>query len=227
MAVSGLVQYRSARRGGKGRRHSQVEIRLPPSMQEPLMIKKLAFALAALSMSAAASAQVYGSFGLGLSRWQGNDSACVGALVCDRDDTSYRAALGYRFNSWIAIEGSYIGFGKMKVRQTGVWTSFDAAGPAVAAAFTMPLGSDKLYLRGRLGLVSMQTKVSVTDDVLGTASDVGSSMQPYAGFGIGYRLTPYMTLDGSLDVSRAKYGNTSGSFKANVAAANVGLTFDF
>jgi hypothetical protein len=191
------------------------------------MIKKLAFALAALSMSAAASAQVYGSFGLGLSRWMDNDSACVGALVCDRDDTSYRAALGYRFTSWIAIEGSYVGFGKMKVRRGTAWTSFDAAGPALAAAFTMPLGGDKVYLRGRLGLVSMQTKVSVTDDVLGTGSDVGSSIQPYAGFGVGVRLTPYMTLDGSLDVARAKYGNTGSSISSKVAAANVGLTFDF
>lgn len=191
------------------------------------MMKKLAFAVAALSMSAAASAQVYGSLGLGLSRWLDNDSACVGALVCDREDTSYRAALGYRFNSWIAIEGSYVGFGKMRVRQSTSWTSFDAAGPALSAAFTVPLGGDKVYLRGRLGLVSMQTKVSVTQDAGGTASDVGSSTQPYAGFGVGYRLTPYMTLDGSFDVSRAKYGNTGGSIKSKVAAANVGLTFDF
>lgn len=191
-------------------------------------MKKFAFALAALSMSAAASAQVYGSLGLGLSGWRGNDSACAGATVCDREDTSYRAALGYRFNSWIAIEGSFIGFGKMKVRQPGAWTTFDAAGPALGAAFSVPLGGDKVYLRGRLGLISMQTKVSVTEDLVGAAaSAVASSTQPYAGFGVGYRLTPYMTLDGSLDVSRAKYGDTSGSTKATVAALNVGLTFEF
>jgi hypothetical protein len=210
-------------------------------------MKKPAFALMALSMSAAASAQVYGSLGLGVGNWSGNDAFCVEVSVCDREDTSYRAVLGYRFNSWIAIEGGYIGFGKMKTfaayldtaqnRETERYTSLDAAGPALGVAFFVPLAGDKVQLRGRLGLVSMQTKASVTDTVFSTVTNAvvsnvnrtgtTSSLQPYAGIGVSYRLTSYMTLDGSLDVSRAKYGSVGLNDKARLAALNAGLTFEF
>ncbi len=220
-------------------------------------MKKIAFALAALSMSAAASAQVYGSLGLGVSNWSGNDSACVAVSVCDREDTSYRAVLGYRFNSWIAIEGGYIGFGKMKTfvryvpletlpgaieptpvpdREIERFASIDAAGPALGVAFTFPAG-DKLHFVGRAGLVSVQAKQSTTEITYkisdntvvttGKATGVTASWQPYFGAGIGYRLTRYLSLDGSFDVARAKYGSVASNDKARLMALNVGLTFDF
>jgi hypothetical protein len=211
-------------------------------------MKKLAFALAAVSLCASASAQVYGSLGLGASTWSGNDGACAGVSVCDREDTSYRAVLGYRFNSWIALEGGYIGFGKLKTfgvfadpavpdRETEGYSSFDAAGPAIGVAVSVPLGTDKLQLRGRLGLVSMLVRVSTTETTYNTTnnqvtlnvnrSGKTSSLQPYAGLGLGYRFTPSVTLDGSVDVARGKYGSVAVNEKARLMALNVGLTFDF
>ena len=213
------------------------------------MIKKLAFALAALSISATASAQAYGNLSLGMASWRGGDWCSTGAF-CDREDSSYRAVLGYRFNSVVSIEGGFIGFGKIRARDAievtvgattetvGRWVSFDAAGPALGVAATFPLGGGKWYGRGRAGLAMMSVKgIQTIDAVLDDDGEVvraaekttltSTKVQPYLGLGLGYRFTPSVALEGSIDASRAKFEDGGTSTRSNLIAVNIGLTFEF
>ena len=74
-------------------------------------------ALAALTLSTAASAQVYGVVSAGISRL---DVDCTGASSCDKSGTGIKLLGGYRFMPNLAAEIGFFDYGKAKASGSGV-----------------------------------------------------------------------------------------------------------
>ncbi len=175
-------------------------------------------AVAALALSGAASAQVYGTVSAGVSK---HDVDCAGTTSCDDTGSAYKVLGGYKFNPNIAIEGGYMNFGKTKAVVDGIELELGVTGVGVGAAFHQDFATNWNFV-ARLGLVQMKSKLTGrSGGASATFSDSGAEL--YAGLGVGYKLTKQMSLDAAMDFSK---GEIDGS-KANVAAFSVGLTFGF
>jgi OOP family OmpA-OmpF porin len=184
-----------------------------------LFDKKIAAAVAALLMSGAAAANPYVVGSVGVTSW---DVDCEGASTCDKTDVGFKLLGGYRFASNFAVEAGYFNFGKAKAADSGLSGEFKADGFGGGVAFHVDL-SPQWNAVARLGALSMKTKVDATLAGVGSASADYSSTQAYFGVGIGYRITPNLSLDGAIDASKVKFEDESG----NVTKFSVGLTWNF
>jgi OOP family OmpA-OmpF porin len=182
-------------------------------------IKKLAVAVAASTICGLAAAGPYVVGSAGVTSW---DVDCQGASTCDKTDIGFKLLGGYRFDSNFAIEAGYFNFGKAKVADSGLSGDFKADGFGAGVAFHMDL-SPQWNAVARLGALSMKTKLDATLDGFGSASDDDRSTQAYVGFGVGYRLTPNLSLDGAIDLSKIKFDSESG----NVSKFSLGLSWNF
>jgi OmpA-OmpF porin, OOP family len=182
------------------------------------MKKQVLLAAAALALSSAASAQVYGVVSVGSSKIKID---CAGAATCDESGTAFKLLGGYKFTPNFAIEGGYMSFGKAKAADPGISADFTVNGFGIAGAFHQDFATNWDFV-ARLGLAQMKTKVNAT---LGSAtgSDSDSSAQLYGGLGINYKLTKQLSVGAAWDFSKAEFSGE----KANVNAYSLGLTFGF
>lgn len=151
---------------------------------------------------------------------------CAGTSNCDNSGTGYKLVGGFKINPNVGLEVSYFDFGKAKA------TIFDPGfGTINGTLRTQGLGigvagfldfTPAVYGVARLGVASLKTKIDVSSGGL-SGSDSESNAQAYLGLGAGYRLTPNISLDAALDLSRMEYGGE----KANVRMLSVGATFKF
>ena len=184
------------------------------------MKKQVLLALAALAISGGAAAQTYAVISAGGSD---HDLGCNGATVCDESGTAFKLLGGYRFAPNFAIEGGYMSYGKSKARDDVLDIGLDTTvnGFGIGGAFHHDFTSNWNFV-ARLGVAQMKAKLKATSGGV-TGSDSDSSAQLYGGLGIGYKLTPQMSVDAAWDFSRAKYSGE----KLDVSAYSIGLTFSF
>jgi OmpA-OmpF porin, OOP family len=189
-----------------------------------LMMKQVLLAAAALALSSAASAQVYGVVSAGVSKLKID---CGDAQVCDKSDTAFKVLGGYKFTPNVAVEAGYMSFGKAKLRDSGVSLDVGVTGFGVGAAFHQDFASNWNFV-ARLGLAQMKTKLDASVSGLGSGSESDSNAQLYGGLGVGYNITKQLSIDGAWDFAKSKYdknGIDLGS--GNVNAFSLGLTFGF
>lgn len=186
-------------------------------------MKKIVLAAVLSTMAVAASAQVYVAGHVGQSHFKVD---CADMLSCDRSDTGYKLTAGYKLNPVVALEASYVSFGKSKGR--GLDDNADTAnielkatGFLFAAAFRH-LVTPELGLVGRLGLSNLKSKGSFRSPTEG-GSESQSSTKPYIGLGAEYALTKQVRLTAGADFTRAKLSDEGYS----VRLLSIGAQYDF
>ena len=145
------------------------------------------------------------------------DDDCAGTIACDTRSTGLKVLGGYKFTPNFAIEGGYLDFGKAKITDGGVDFTLKTSGLGVGGAFHHDLSPD-WNLVARLGVASLKTEASA---LRGSVDE--TSTQVYGGLGIGYRITPKVSLDASYDFSKAEILGEKG----NVNMLGIGLTVAF
>lgn len=192
----------------------------------------------ALLGSGAASAQAYVGAGVG----SGHISAdCSGTTSCDTSSTGAKLYGGYLVNPALGVELGYFDWGKAKAT-TSVLPLAGSGGQEAPQAITPIAASATLKATGfglgvaylpqlsadwnavlRAGVAQNKGKVSV-DGGSGTSK---TSTQPYVGLGVGYLVTPNLTLTGELDFSRVKWNDGTADATDAVRLVTIGLRFKF
>jgi len=187
-----------------------------------MMKKQVLLAVAALALSGAASAQVYGVVSAGMSK---HDVDCTGTASCDDTGTAFKVLGGYKFTPNIAVEAGYMSFGKTKavfqVQNVNVDADLDVTGFGIGAAFHQDFATNWDFV-ARLGLAQIKSKLTAGAGGF-SVSDSQSKAKPYGGLGIGYKLTKQLSLGAAWDFSQSEFEGEKGS----VNAFSVGLTFGF
>ncbi|HET9977061.1 MAG TPA: outer membrane beta-barrel protein [Burkholderiaceae bacterium] len=184
--------------------------------------KQVAFGLALVAASAAASAQGYGVISVGTARL---DADCAGTTSCDKTGTAFKLMGGYKFAPNLAWEVGYFDFGKARAADGSVAGEIKTNAFGGGVAFHQDLSSAWNFV-ARGGLARVKTKITGTVGSA-SASDSDNSVQPYLGLGIGYKLNKTMSIDGAWDFTRSKYDKNGATFKGNVNAFSLGLSFGF
>jgi OmpA-OmpF porin, OOP family len=189
----------------------------------------LAGGLAAMLVAPSAFAQGYVGGGLGPSRI---NIDCSGLDSCDKSSTGGKVYGGFLFAPQFGAELVYFDWGKAKA--SGVFDVSGEVAPVVGAAevkgdgvgvgaaWFVPFatGWDGV---ARLGVLRNKGKTTVSAVGL-SARETFTSTEAYAGFGVGYRATPNLTVTGEMDFSRLKYTDSD---KASTWLLTVGLRYKF
>ena len=116
------------------------------------MRNKLMLTIAALALSASASAADNGLY-LGGSIGQSNVDIDRGLARIDENDTAYKIIAGLRPLDWLAVEASYVNFGKP---EKGTQKA-DSDGVTAFVVGFFPIGPIDLFAKG--GLINADTSV--------------------------------------------------------------------
>jgi OmpA-OmpF porin, OOP family len=184
--------------------------------------RQTALGLALMAASAVASAQGYGVISVGTSRLEAD---CTGATTCDKSGNAFKLMGGYKFAPNLAWEVGYFDFGKAKAADATLAGEIKTNAFGGGVAFHQDLSNDWNFA-ARAGLAQVKTKISGTAGAI-SVSDSDNSIQPYLGLSVGYKLNKTTSIDGAWDFTRSKYDKNGASFKGNVNAFSVGMTFGF
>jgi len=178
----------------------------------------LSLAAAALCLAAsAASAQVYVGGAIGQAHY--NDD-CSG-LGCDRTPTGYKLFGGYKFNQFVAIEGTYTDYGDFKISD-GIGTRFSGTSFGIGAAGFYDFHPQWTAL-GRIGLASNRYKWRDNEGF----SSRDSKIKPYFGLGVGFRVTPKTTIEAGADFTRLELNNATAEASSSVRFLHIGVRQSF
>lgn len=186
----------------------------------PILLAALALTTTYSAASMAAESDVKNDSGLyvggnyGYLKVDGDDDF-------DDDNDVWQGLVGYKFNPYIAVEGSYIDFGKYGSSVAGAETD----GYTAALKLMLPLGERvELYAKG--GQLWYDTDYHVAG-IDGGDDDTGV----FAGAGVGFKITEnflinaeYTWYDAEIDAGDVVDGaDTSTDFKQ----ASIGLEYRF
>jgi OmpA-OmpF porin, OOP family len=91
-----------------------------------------------------------------LKEWCTGETATTRFTGCDDSDTSWKLLGGYRFNGYVAVEASYIEWGKVSARfNTGAQVAAKQHSYGLAAVGTVPLG-ERFELFGKAGFLKTE-----------------------------------------------------------------------
>jgi len=164
----------------------------------------LAIALAGAAATAGAQT-VYFGFGGGATRINAD---CSFTISCDNSDVGWKAYAGYNINPMFGVEvlGYDMGSPHAVVPIFGlgpVNSSLNTTGFALAGVINVPLGRT-VDLMGRLGIASNKLKASVASAGV-SGSDSETSTDALWGIGLGFRLTPNVSIRTEIDGTSATY----------------------
>jgi OmpA-OmpF porin, OOP family len=187
-------------------------------------ITLLLVASAALLCSGITYAQSAPQSYVGLSGGSGKFKIdCDGTTACDKTSLAFKLYGGYKFTPNFAIEGAYSHLGKYSFAAGSPTLSLRPTALSVGgAAFyeVMP----KLNLVGRLGLASSKVKASLAGGSnLPDSLKSKESTTAYWGLGVGYAITPVLSLNGTLDTNRFKYAQE----KSSLMTLGAGVSYGF
>ena len=183
-------------------------------------VNKISLSLAATALAlaaSAASAQVYVGGALGLSH-QSTD--CIGN--CDNSSVGYKLFGGYKFNQFVAIEGTYADYGDAKYSEPGYSERLSGTSFGIGAA-----GFYDFHPRwtavGRVGLASNKLKLSASDGF----STSESKIKPYFGLGVGFRVARMTTIEAGADFTRFELDNESARASGTMRMLHLGVRQSF
>jgi hypothetical protein len=170
----------------------------------PIRTKNAFLTCSLLLLSSAASAQGYLGIAIG-SAHQKID--CSGTVSCDTKDKGRKLYGGYKLSSIVALELSYIDFGRVNFQIGDVVLRYTAGSTSIGGAVFLPLLS-RLTGVARLGVSSSKAEVSDSRDNF-YESTSQTHTNPYVGLGLGFSITPTLSLTGSFDRARIKFNGAS------------------
>jgi OOP family OmpA-OmpF porin len=180
----------------------------------------LAFAaLAALASGSAFAQQAYVGGAVGQSHV---NLDCSGVPNCTTNDTGYKVFGGYKFTPNLAGELTYFDWGKASGSSGAARAEVRGTGFGLGVAFMGDMAPQWSAV-GRLGVATNKAKGEGTFNGAVVVSDSETKTTAYAGVGIGYAVTPQMTIDAALDFSNLELSGEKG----NVRLFSVGVTFKF
>ena len=182
-------------------------------------VARLVFALAAVAATGAANAQGF-SVGVGGGIDRGRVD-CVASFPCDRSSSHLKLTGAWRFaDAWDA-QLAYFSAGRFQggdpIPGGGEFGgTFRVDGIGLSAGYRWDLAPGWSAV-ARFGAASMRTRFQYANALLPDVSK--STLQPLAGIGIGYAITPSVRLGIDYDVSRFKVHTRNGSLRMLGVAA--------
>jgi outer membrane autotransporter protein len=186
-------------------------------------MKKALTAIAALLVATASQADPYVVVSAGVAN---HDVDCTGTTSCDKRGTGLKLIGGYKLTPNFAVEGGYLSFGKSEFSGPGlggtIGASVKVSGFGIGAAFHHDLNPNWDVV-GRLGVASLDADYDLTFNGASVDSGSDSSTKLYGGFGVGYKISPNLSLNAAYDFSKAKLLDED--LKVNMFS--VGMTYSF
>ncbi len=190
-------------------------------------------AAAVVSIPAAASAQGYVGAAVGAARINVD---CSDLDSCDKTSTGWKAFGGWRVHPNLAVEAVYMDFGKVKASDFDEELDATIRGSAKGRSLGLGVAASAdvgggLSAVARLGFARNRLELSAS--ALGVSeSDTTSATRPYFGLGLGYKVTPNVSIDVGFDTTRFRYTdvNDAGedvrrSATARLLAVGLGMSF--
>lgn len=187
------------------------------------MKKQLVAAAAALLLSSGAFAQAYAVVSVGNGKL---NLDCAGATTCDKSDTAFKLLGGYKFAPNFGAEIGFFDFGKAKAADATTTGEVKNSAFGGGVAFMQDIAPNWNFV-GRIGLAQVKTKITGTVAGVGSGSDSDNNMALYGGLGVGYKVTPAVSVDAAWDFSKSKYDKNGASTSGSINVLSVGLTFSF
>lgn len=177
----------------------------------------------ALAATAASAQTVYVGGAGGVTR---ANVDCFGTLSCEDSGNGWKAYVGYNINPMFGVEvvGYDMGSFKGSVFLPGpgvVNATFKTTGFALAGVINVPLGSS-VDLIGRFGVGSNKLQVDLTSAGL-SGSDSETSTSGLWGFGVGFKVTPNLSIRTEIDGTSATYGGER--FDSTLLSLGLALKF--
>jgi OOP family OmpA-OmpF porin len=141
----------------------------------------------------------------------------------DKNDTAYKAQVGYQFNQYFAVEGGYINFGKAQYRGTItggiVKADIEASGFNIDAVGILPI-NESFSLFGKLGVIDAKV------ELVGTSSVSATKWKPTYGVGATYNVNKQLGIRVEYEqFSKLGDSNKTGESDVNVISAGVAYKF--
>lgn len=182
----------------------------------PLALRRLATAAAIAALAAAgapAAAQADHRFYLAASGGSSiHDVDCRGSTSCDRVDRAGRVALGFFVAPNLAVEGTYIDFGRAFASRGPDTQTWRVRLAGVGLAVPLDFGGPWSGLL-RIGIASVRTASDRGAGVV-VGNSTGNTAEGYGGIAIAYSLTQQVALELAFDSSRGSVGGTGGRVDA-------------
>ena len=180
----------------------------PPSLVAALA--RAAVASGGLLLACAAAAADF-SIGLGAGIDHGK-ADCVESFACDRTSTFARLTGGYRLADAVELQAMLFGAGSFKGgNTTPLGTDFGGRhtvlGLGLTAGYRLDLAPG-WSATARAGAAIVRTRFEYENDAWGSARK--TRLEPLAGLGIGYAVTPSVTVGLDYDVTRFKVHTQQG-----------------
>jgi OOP family OmpA-OmpF porin len=179
------------------------------------MKKQLIAAAAATLLCSGAFAQGYVSASVGTARLSAD---CSGTTSCDKSDTGFKLLGGYKFAPNLGAELVYFDFGKATASDGIATVEIRNSAVGAGVAFMQDIAPSWNFV-GRLGLASVKTKI--------TALGSDSNIALYGGLGVGYKITPAVSVDAAWDFSKSKFDKNGVSDSGSINMFSIGLTVGF
>jgi hypothetical protein len=181
----------------------------------------LSATLALTSGLACADGYLGGAWG-----WTDMELDCRAAAHCDDTDTGFKVYGGVllpnRTFPTLALEASYIDFGRTRATASVVGHSLSVSAITAAAAGRYKFSSS-LSGVARLGLAYVSAKTQGSLGAFQAGSNADHSLTPYLGLGLEYVLNRQFKLIGAMDFTSFDSGSESGA----VRLFGAGVQYDF
>ena len=169
---------------------------------------------AATMIGAGTAAAADFSIGVGAGTGRGRVE-CVVAFPCDRSSSHGKLFAAYRINEAVDMQAVIFDAGRFKGGDTTPLGTefggrFKASGFGLTGGYRWSL-SPSWSLAGRAGIAAVRTRFDYARTGLDSVSK--TTLQPLAGIGLAYALTPTVGLSLDYDVTRMKVHTTRGSFQ--------------
>ena len=172
--------------------------------------------LLAATVLTGAVAAVAADFSVGVGAGTGRGRGeCVDSFSCDRSNSYWKFVAGYRLSEPVDVQAVYFDAGRFKGGDTTPLGTdfggrFEVSGFGLTGGYRWVL-APSLSFGARAGLAAVRTRFDYERADLGTASK--TTLQPLAGLGLAYAITPNVRLSLDYDVTRFKVHSTRGSLQ--------------
>ena len=185
-------------------------LRLPPC-RSTLRLPARCLAIACCLTGAGSAIAGDFSVGLGAGADRGRVD-CVASFACDRSSAHWKLTGGYRIAGAVDLQAVWFDAGRFRGGDTTpLGTEFGGAfkvnGFGISAGYRWEVAPGWSVV-GRAGAANVRTRFVYENSAFGSASK--TTLQPLAGIGLAYAITPALRVGVDYDVTRFKVHTTRG-----------------
>lgn len=197
-----------------------------------LLLVAALMAMSATSMAAESGLYVTGSMGIADTSLDASDlSHGAGIINNSTNKFAYSLGMGYRFNTYVGAEASYVNFGSptYNLRRTdGVTSKMTIKNEAYVMAVQgyIPL-SPVVTLTGKVGLAFVHTDVNNQSAAAGSYHNKDNQVHPMFGFGGLYGINENLSVKANVDWYPKLTKGGSDAADTDARMISVGLQYGF